>query len=63
MESCSLGGGGGVQDEEKLVAVRLICQVGLGRAREEKVCGQTSLQAWVGLVLLWVPITLEYSFS
>jgi len=45
VESCSLGGGGGVQDEEKLVAVRLICQVGSGRAREEKVCGQTSLQA------------------
>jgi len=40
-----LGGAGGVEDKEKLlVAARLIYQVGLGKARQEKVCCQTSLQ-------------------
>ena len=62
-------GGGGVQDEQKLIArqgvVSLIIgqvglgkigQVGLGKAREEKICCQTPLKAWRGLVLL-VPVT------
>ena len=54
MEGSSSGLGGRVLDEEKLVAPGLICQVGMGIAREEKVCCQTSLQACVGLVLLAV---------
>ena len=40
--------GGRVQDEQKLI----IGQVGLGKAREEKICCQTPLKAWRGLELL-----------
>ena len=53
----SLSGGGCVQDEQKLIARQgavclIIGQVGLGKAREEKICCQTPLKAWRGLELL-----------
>ena len=60
-----LSGGGCVENEEKLIAsqgaVRLIIgqvgldiigQVRLGKAREEKIGCQTSLKAWMELVLM-----------
>ena len=55
-----LSWGGRVQDEQKLIARQgavclIIGQVGLGKAREEKICCQTPLQAWMGLLPL-VPI-------
>ena len=54
-----LSGGGCVENEEKLIAsqgavrfIIIVGQVGLGKAREEKIGCQTSLKAWMELVLM-----------